>query len=260
MAKITNPGTTADVARSPPVHHLELSVEDDKSLPQPPPVPSKKTFYDKTKKIKFSSPAFLERFMARHPSVSEHRRCFVALLCSIIVAFVVCIVVFSVLIARRNDFPDHIGGGSGGSIPVDPQIEMDLRKHNQGVTKPPINRSDAPGWTRQGKGDGTFYNPSERNAVGGFQQGACEFEYINSVFDYIAALNKPDFGSYRRLSRSPACGQCLQVTGPNGTVQVQVVDMCPGCKSGSVDLSPSAFSKIADLDKGRVPISWERCP
>ncbi|KAI7817053.1 RlpA-like double-psi beta-barrel-protein domain-containing protein-containing protein, partial [Gamsiella multidivaricata] len=82
----------------------------------------------------------------------------------------------------------------------------------------------------------------------------------NSVHDMIAALNKPDFGQFPIASKSPACGQCLQVAGPNGTVQVQIVDMCPGCKSGSVDLSPGAFAKIADLDAGRVRIRWQRCP
>ncbi|KAG0258754.1 hypothetical protein BGZ95_004880 [Linnemannia exigua] len=89
--------------------------------------------------------------------------------------------------------------------------------------------------------------------------GACEFPFINSAMDMIAALNKPDFGNFARASTSPACGQCLQVTGPNGTVTVQVVDMCPGCKSGDVDLTPGAFAKIASLDAGRVRISWRRC-
>ena len=34
---------------------------------------------------------------------------------------------------------------------------------------------------------------------------------------------------------------------------------CPSCKSGALDLSPAAFAKIAHIDQGRVPISWERC-
>jgi hypothetical protein len=55
--------------------------------------------------------------------------------------------------------------------------------------------------------------------------GACEFPFINSVHDMIAALNKPDFGSFPRAMNSPACGQCIRVTGPNGTVDVQIVDM-----------------------------------
>lgn len=55
--------------------------------------------------------------------------------------------------------------------------------------------------------------------------GACEYPYINSAMDMIAALNKPDFGNFARASKSPACGQCLQLVGPNGAVTVQIVDM-----------------------------------
>lgn len=68
-------------------------------------------------------------------------------------------------------------------------------------------------------------DPSIKNGAGDFQMGACEYPYINSAMDMIAALNKPDFGKFARASKSPACGQCLQVVGPNGTVTVQVVDM-----------------------------------
>lgn len=34
------------------------------------------------------------------------------------------------------------------------------------------------------------------------------------------------------------------------------VDTCPPCLSGSVDLSPAAFSAISDLDIGRIKINW----
>lgn len=64
-----------------------------------------------------------------------------------------------------------------------------------------------------------------KTGSGDFVMGACEFEYVNSVYELIAALNKPDFGVFSRLKNSPACGQCLRVSGPNGTVEVQVVDM-----------------------------------
>ena len=29
-----------------------------------------------------------------------------------------------------------------------------------------------------------------------------------------------------------------------------------GCAAGDIDLSPSAFEQLEDLDKGRVPVSW----
>jgi len=40
-------------------------------------------------------------------------------------------------------------------------------------------------------------------------------------------------------------------------VTVRVVDQCPECAVGDVDLSREAFSEIADLEAGRVPISWK---
>jgi expansin (peptidoglycan-binding protein) len=40
-------------------------------------------------------------------------------------------------------------------------------------------------------------------------------------------------------------------------VVVRVVDGCPGCKVGGLDLSKQAFAKVADLRKGRERISWQ---
>ena len=58
-------------------------------------------------------------------------------------------------------------------------------------------------------------------------------------------------------NNNPTCGKYINVRGPNGTVKVKIVDTCPPCKSGDVDLSPEAFGRIADFAKGRVPISWD---
>jgi expansin (peptidoglycan-binding protein) len=42
------------------------------------------------------------------------------------------------------------------------------------------------------------------------------------------------------------------------TVEVGVYDRCEGCKFGDIDLSPNAFSKIANFDQGRVDgMQWE---
>jgi expansin (peptidoglycan-binding protein) len=43
---------------------------------------------------------------------------------------------------------------------------------------------------------------------------------------------------------------------------VRIVDLCPGCASGDLDFSESAFAEIADPALGRVPISWRfvSCP
>jgi len=98
----------------------------------------------------------------------------------------------------------------------------------------------APGATHRGQA--TFYA-----ATGG---GHCSFdESPNDLM--VAAVNMKDY------ARSAACGTTLKVTGPEGSVHVRVVDSCPGCRKGGLDLSPQAFKKIASLDDGRVDIEWE---
>lgn len=40
-------------------------------------------------------------------------------------------------------------------------------------------------------------------------------------------------------------------------VDATVVDLCPGCASGSIDLSPVTFEQLATLDAGRIQVSWD---
>ena len=70
----------------------------------------------------------------------------------------------------------------------------------------------------------------------------------------VAAMNAADYDG------SAACGACVAVEGPAGTIVVRIVDQCPGCDPGDVDLSEQAFAAIAPLAKGRVPITWHYVP
>jgi expansin (peptidoglycan-binding protein) len=90
-------------------------------------------------------------------------------------------------------------------------------------------------------GQGTFYN-----ANGG---GNCSFETSPNDL-LVAAMNEIDYNI------AAWCGACVEVTGPNGTVIVRIVDRCPGCTHGDLDLSREAFAMIAPLSAGRVPITW----
>ena len=58
------------------------------------------------------------------------------------------------------------------------------------------------------------------------------------------------------------CGACAEVQGPLGTVVVRIVDSCPDCSHNHLDLSPSAFARIANLVDGRVAVRWRfvSCP
>ncbi|MFD6692670.1 expansin EXLX1 family cellulose-binding protein [Micromonospora aurantiaca (nom. illeg.)] len=53
-----------------------------------------------------------------------------------------------------------------------------------------------------------------------------------------------------------SCGGFLDVTGPRGTVRVLVMDQCPECAPGHLDLSAEAFARIADPVQGVVKVSY----
>jgi expansin len=67
----------------------------------------------------------------------------------------------------------------------------------------------------------------------------------------VAAMNDADYLS------SAACGACVRLTGPQGTVTLRIVDRCPECPQGNIDMSPQAFAQISPLEAGRVPIRWQ---
>lgn len=93
----------------------------------------------------------------------------------------------------------------------------------------------------EASGDGTYYA-----ATGA---GNCSFDASPDDL-MVAALNAPDYDD------AAWCGACVEVTGPSGTVTVRIVDQCPECQSGDLDLSREAFERIAPLSAGRVAITW----
>jgi expansin (peptidoglycan-binding protein) len=90
-------------------------------------------------------------------------------------------------------------------------------------------------------GEGTFY--------GATGAGNCSFDPSPQDL-MVAAMNAIDYAN------SAICGAFVEITGPKGTVTVRIVDKCPECPVGNVDLSAQAFERIADPIAGRVPISW----
>ena len=92
----------------------------------------------------------------------------------------------------------------------------------------------------EGAGDATYYDADG--------SGSCSFDPGRDPM--VAAMNDPDYAN------AAWCGGCVEVTGPEGTVIVRIVDRCPGCASGDLDLSREAFAMIAPIEQGRVPITW----
>jgi expansin (peptidoglycan-binding protein) len=93
-------------------------------------------------------------------------------------------------------------------------------------------------------GQATYYNADGT--------GACGFKATPNDLN-VAAMN----GSQYKKS---LCGQCVLVTGPKGMVKVRIVDLCPGCAQGDLDLSKQAFAAISPLSAGRIKIKWHFVP
>lgn len=49
----------------------------------------------------------------------------------------------------------------------------------------------------------------------------------------------------------------MTVTGPDGSVTVQVIDQCPDCAAGHIDLSEPAFAKLAPLGAGLINVRYQ---
>jgi expansin len=75
------------------------------------------------------------------------------------------------------------------------------------------------------------------------------------------SLIPPPDGLYVALSPAEyadgtRCGGYLRVTGPSGTVLVKIIDQCPPCAAGHIDLSRTAFAQIGQLSQGIIPVSY----
>ena len=60
--------------------------------------------------------------------------------------------------------------------------------------------------------------------------GACSFDPSPDDL-LVAAMNGAEYDN------AAWCGAYVHVTGPKGAVTVRIVDLCPGCKAGDLDLS-----------------------
>lgn len=92
---------------------------------------------------------------------------------------------------------------------------------------------------KSNSGKGSFFKPG---------MGACGWR--SGSGDMIAAISgsKWDGGKH--------CGKSASVCHGSACVNVKIVDMCPSCAPGSLDLSPAAFKGLANLDLGIIGITW----
>jgi expansin (peptidoglycan-binding protein) len=101
----------------------------------------------------------------------------------------------------------------------------------------------SPPATSAHSGKATFYDLD-----GGV--GNCSFPSAPDD-DLFVALGPEEY------SKAAACGTYLDVTGPRGKVRVKVIDKCPECDAGHLDLSRTAFKKIGAESAGVIPITYK---
>ena len=110
-----------------------------------------------------------------------------------------------------------------------------------------------------GDPDGPACDPTEHQGKATYYaadgSGNCSFDAAPGD-PLVAAMNTPDYAA------SAVCGACVAIDGPDGSITVRIVDRCPECPQGNIDLAEGAFPMIAKKELGIVPISWRyvSCP
>ena len=106
--------------------------------------------------------------------------------------------------------------------------------------------------------DGPIYS-GEATAYGSLTSGGnCLFpsvEYYNDMM--YAAINGPQYFD------DLGCGLCAVVvstSSPNKPIRVRVLDRCPECKHGDLDLSDKAYRELTGQGPGREQITWALIP
>jgi len=108
-----------------------------------------------------------------------------------------------------------------------------------------------------GKGNNTVVEPSNQlekrysNAAFTYYDAgvsACGGTFTNS--DFIVALNAAQFAG------GALCFKTISITANGKTASAQIVDMCPGCSYGGLDLSRGLFDFFASESEGVLHGSW----
>ncbi|KAF5570472.1 Expansin 2 [Fusarium phyllophilum] len=93
-------------------------------------------------------------------------------------------------------------------------------------------------------GSSTFYG-------GNLAGGNCMF----STYTLPSGILGTAF-SGQKWDNAANCGACIEVTGPSGTIKAMIVDKCPECDPGHLDLFPDAFKAVGGTD-GIVKTSYK---
>ncbi|RYP37537.1 hypothetical protein DL767_002845 [Monosporascus sp. MG133] len=97
-------------------------------------------------------------------------------------------------------------------------------------------------------GDMTYYDPEGA-------PGACGGRHLGS--DKVVSVPLSHYGNYPNPNNCPSCGKTMRIHRNGKTTTAKVVDKCKGCAGDRIDVTKAVFSDLADLNLGRVQVTWE---
>ncbi|KAL4734502.1 RlpA-like double-psi beta-barrel-protein domain-containing protein-containing protein [Aspergillus similis] len=117
------------------------------------------------------------------------------------------------------------------------------RGHGKGSNEPLPTSNGGP-YT----GDLTYYDPGLGSCgiTSTSSEKICAVSHV--VFDAALTSGNPN--------ENPLCGLKLRIRRGGRSVDVKVVDRCPGCNVDDLDVSSSVFEELGDLAEGRVTVEW----
>lgn len=117
----------------------------------------------------------------------------------------------------------------------------------------------APSAAASASGSSTPTTPTSETYSGGqatfYEVGLGSCGFTNSNSELVVAVNKDDYSN-------DWCGSFVSIKNANNgnTAVARVVDLCPTCDHGSLDMSPTLFGQLnnGNMDAGIFPITFER--
>jgi len=154
----------------------------------------------------------------------------------------------------NNGSAQASGAANASASDGEAQAETDTHTTSSGDASAEANagagaETSAPVPSGGNSGEATYFEPG---------LGACGDTHNSS--QAIAAVSHYIYGDYANPNESQVCNKCVKVKSDHGSVICQVVDRCPTCEPGSLDLSPTAFQALGELATGRIAITWDWVP
>ncbi|KAL4909510.1 RlpA-like double-psi beta-barrel-protein domain-containing protein-containing protein [Aspergillus multicolor] len=117
------------------------------------------------------------------------------------------------------------------------------KRHGKG-SNDPLPTSNGGPYT----GELTYYDPGLGSCgiTSTASEKICAVSHV--VFDATLTSGNPN--------ENPLCGLKLRIRRGDSSVDVKVVDRCPGCNVDDLDVSSSVFEELGDLVEGRVTVQW----